>query len=89
MGIDMELLRANLTEVIAHRIEWSGDNEFPFPGAYYNLAYAYEGQNSTVIPEDGKFSVEIPVSILGSEEADAVAYVNVTVTVTDVEPLHE
>lgn len=89
MSIDKNLLRERLTEVIAHRIEWNGDDEFDWEGAYSGTAFAGEGENTITFPEEGQFSIEIPLSILGSPENDAVAYVNVSVQVTEVDALYE
>ena len=87
MDIDKNELRERLTEVIANRIEWTGDNEFDWPGAYDGVAFVGEGENVSLFPEDGQFSIEIPMSLLGSAENDTVAYVNVTVQITEVEEI--
>lgn len=87
MDIDKNELLERLTEVIAHRVQWTGDDEFSWPGALNGYAYVSEGENVSLFPEDGQFSVEIPMSILGAAENDAVAYVNVTVEISEVEEI--
>ena len=87
MDIDIQELTERLTEVIAHRIEWCGDDEFDWPDAFQGVAYVGEGEGTSLFSEDGQFSIEIPMSLQGSSENDAVAYVNVTVEVSDVEEI--
>lgn len=87
MDIDIQKMKERLTGVIANRIAWSIGDEFNWDGGYGGTAYAEEGECNEVNHEKGQIRAEIPLSINDPDESDAVAYINVTVEVTDVEEI--
>ena len=87
MNINKSLLREKLVEIIAHRVEWYGDNDFEWAGAAYDLGYAAEAEDVGTFPEIGKFAAVIPLSILGSEDMDVNAHITVTVDLIDLEEI--
>lgn len=87
MNIDKSLLREKLVEIIAHRVEWCGDNEFEWAGAAHDTGYAAEPEEVDTFPNLGKFSAVIPLSILGTDEMDVNAHIVVTVDLIDLEEI--